>query len=102
VRAQAAPDDRGHLETTGPTTPVPAARLGPPAGPPGHPRPVGRQPWSPQADPQVGRLLAEGKTPYAIRKELGLSDRKYKAVCKYRDDLQAAAQNGDRPKEPVP
>jgi hypothetical protein len=81
-----------------PVPPVPGSRPEPrrPAATPAPSRPIGRRPWSPQTDPRVGRLLAEGKSPYAIRKELGLSDRKYKLVCRYRDDLQVAASpNGD-------
>jgi hypothetical protein len=52
-------------------------------------RPNNRTRWSPADDPRVLAGLAAGRSPHAIKNELGLSDRRYRALLHYRDEQQA-------------
>jgi hypothetical protein len=52
-------------------------------------RPNNRTRWSPADDPRVLAGLAAGQSPFAIKNDLGLSDRRYRALLRYRDEQQA-------------
>jgi len=116
-RAQPAPA----AEPAAQSLPVPATRLGPPAGSPGHDQmipPDAQIISSPAQDrPKVatrpGGLtlaqrrrveswVAEGqRNKSQMARDLKLTDRGRKHLGRLVDEL-LAAQNGDRPKEPVP